>query len=71
MLTTIISNIQESRIHWFLINHLVNYKILYLKTLYLNSDFSYIEVWLVDKNSKTKEVEDKINITLVINLSTK
>ena len=36
-----------------------------------NSDFSYIEVWLVDKNSKTKEVEDKINITLVINLSTK
>ena len=29
----------------------------FLKTL--NSGFSYIEVWLTDKNSKPLEVEDK------------
>ena len=32
-----------------------------------NSDFSYIESWLADQNSKPIEIEDKINITLVIN----
>ena len=36
-----------------------------LKTL--NSEFSYIEVRLTDQNSKTLEIEHKINITLVIN----
>ena len=32
-----------------------------------NSEFSYIEVWFTDRNSKSLEIEDKINITLVIN----
>ena len=32
-----------------------------------NSEFSYTEVWFADQNSKPLEVEDKINITLVIN----
>ena len=30
-----------------------------------NSDFSYVEVWFTDKNLKSQEIEDKINITLV------
>ena len=33
------------------------------------SDFSYIEVLFTDQNSKPLEIEDKIKITLVINLS--
>ena len=36
-----------------------------LKTLH--SEFLYIEVWFTDENSKPLEMEDKINITLVIN----
>ena len=36
-----------------------------LKTF--NSEFSYIEIWFTDQNSKLPEREDKINITLVIN----
>ena len=32
-----------------------------------NWEFSYIEVWFTDQNSKPVEKEDKINITLVIN----
>ena len=36
-----------------------------------NSEFSYIEVLLTDQNSKPLEIEDKINITLVINQSVK
>ena len=32
----------------------------------LNSEFSYIEVWLTDQNSKPLETEDKMIITLVI-----
>ena len=38
---------------------------IFLKTS--NSKFSYIEVWFTDQNSKPLEIEDKINITLVIN----
>ena len=34
---------------------------------YFNSEFSYIEVWLTDQNSKPLEIEGKINIILVIN----
>ena len=37
----------------------------FLKTF--NSEFSYIEVWFPDQNSKSLEIEDKINIILVIN----
>ena len=38
---------------------------MFLKVFNLN--FSYIEVWFTDQNSEALEVEDKINITLVIN----
>ena len=38
---------------------------IFLKTF--NSEFSYIEVWFTDQNSKPLEIEDKMNITLVIN----
>ena len=30
-------------------------------------EFSYIEVWFTEQNSKPLEIEDKINITLVNN----
>ena len=38
---------------------------IFLKTFV--SEFSYIEVWFTDQNSNPPEIEDKINITLVIN----
>ena len=38
---------------------------MFLKTFDL--EFSYIEVWFTDQNSNLLEIEDKINITLVIN----
>ena len=53
----------ESCIHLFQIRHSVNY-FTFLKIL--DSEFSYIEVWFTDENSKLLEIEDKINITLVI-----
>ena len=40
-------------------------KFIFLKSF--DSEFSYIEVWLTDQNSKPLEIEDKLNITLVIN----
>ena len=39
-------------------------KFIFLKSFY--SEFSYIEVWFTDQNSKPLEIEDKVNITLVI-----
>ena len=36
-----------------------------LKTF--DSEFSYIKVWITDHNSKPLKIEDKTNITLVIN----
>ena len=38
---------------------------IFLKTF--NSEFSHIEVWFTDQSSEPPEIEDKINITLVIN----
>ena len=38
---------------------------LFLKTF--DSEFLYIEVWVTDQNSNPLEIEDKINISLVIN----
>ena len=32
-----------------------------------DSEFSHRDVWFTDQNSKPLEIEDKINITLVIN----
>ena len=48
---------------------LLTYLLIFLKTFDLV--FSYIEVWFSDQNSKPLEIEDKINITLVINWSVK
>ena len=42
---------------------------IFLKTF--NSKFLYVEVWFTDQNSELLEIEDKINITLVINQSIK
>ena len=42
---------------------------MFLKTF--NSEILYIEVWFTDQNSKPLEIEDKINMTLVINYSLK
>ena len=36
--------------------------LIFLKTF--NSEFSYIEVWFTDQNSKLLEIEDKIKITI-------
>ena len=36
-----------------------------------DSEFSYIEVWFTDLNSKPLKIEDKMNINLVINWSVK
>ena len=38
---------------------------IFLKTF--DSEFSYIKVWFTDQNSNPLEIDDKINITLVIN----
>ena len=32
-----------------------------------DSEFSYFEVWFTDQNSELLQIEDKINITLVLN----
>ena len=39
--------------------------VMFLKTF--DSEFSYIKVWLTDQYSNPLEIEDKINISLVIN----
>ena len=31
-----------------------------------NTDFSSIEVWFTDQNSKPLEIEDNVNLTLII-----
>ena len=38
---------------------------IFLKTF--DSELSYIEAWFTDQNSRPLEIEEKINITLVIN----
>ena len=30
-----------------------------------NKEFSYIEVWFIDQNSKQLEIKDNVNMTLV------
>ena len=39
--------------------------VIFLKAF--DSEFSYIEVWFTDQNSKLLQTEDKININLVTN----
>ena len=43
--------------------------VIFLKNF--DSEFSYICVWLTDENCKSVQIEDKVNITLVINESVK
>ena len=69
MLTTVISKIRV--IYTFLSNksfgQLLNISpknFIFLKNF--DSEFSYIEVWFTDQNSKPLETEDKISITLVV-----
>ena len=46
---------------------LVNLPTNYILLKTFTSEFSYFEVWSTDQNSKPLGIEDKINITLVIN----
>ena len=67
IVTTIISKIQESYIHLFLINHFVNYQIFHQKKQLhfqnlLLEDFHILKVCFTCQNSKPLEMEDKINI---------
>ena len=32
----------------------------------VDTEFSYVEVWLTDQASKALEIEDNINLTLII-----
>ena len=63
---------QDSRVlHTFIPNKSfgqlldISQKIVFSKTF--NSELSRIEVWLTYQNSKLRQIEDKITITLVIN----
>ena len=38
--------------------------LIFLKTF--NSEFSFIDVWFIDLNSKLLEIEDKTNISFII-----
>ena len=31
----------------------------------VNTEFSYVEVWFTDQNSKALEIEDSVNLTLI------
>ena len=58
LLTIIINNIWETCIGQY---RKFNSK------FYINSEFSYIEIWFTDKNPKPLELKDKIKILLIIN----
>ena len=45
--------------------HISPKNVIFLKTF--DSEFSYIEVWFTDQNSKPLDVQDRININLGIN----
>ena len=72
LLIIVINKVQESCTQLFIINRSVNYYLdispknfIFLKTF--DSEFSYIEVCYIDENSNPLKIEDKINVTLVIN----
>ena len=72
LLIIVINKVQESCTQLFIINRSVNYYLdispknfIFLKTF--DSEFSYIEVCYTDENSNPLKIEDKINVTLVIN----
>ena len=35
----------------------------------VNTEFSFVEVWFTDQGSKTLEIEDNVNLTLIIGLT--
>ena len=43
------------------------HSLVFLKTI--NTEFSEIEVWFTDQNNNDLEIEDKVNISLIINTS--
>ena len=62
---------QDSRVLYTFIpnksfGQLSNTSIYFLFLKAFGLEFSYIEVWFTDQNSKLLEIQDKINITLVI-----
>ena len=59
-LCTFVSNKSFGQLLHFSIKNLI-----FLKTFC--SKFSYIEVWFTDQNSKSLEINNKINVILVIN----
>ena len=61
---------QNSRVYTFISNKVFGQllNILFENFIFFfDLEFSYINVWLMDQNSHPIELEDKINITLVIN----
>ena len=32
----------------------------------INTEFSFVEVWFTDQVSKTLEIEDNVNLTIII-----
>ena len=66
----IINTIQKSCVHLFPKNRFVNYEIFHLTILQFpktfQSEFTYMEVWFANQNSNFLDIEDKVNITLVI-----
>ena len=32
----------------------------------INTEFSFVEVWFTDKVSKTLEIEDNVNLTIIV-----
>ena len=58
---------QDSRVLYTFFPNKLFGQLLDISPKRLNSEFSYIEVWFTDLNSKPLEIEDEINITLVIN----
>ena len=51
----------------FQINHLVNYQKFekFLKSF--TSEFSHVDIWFTDQNSKPLKIDDKANLELVAN----
>ena len=64
----IINKIQGSRIRLFQINRSVEISPtnrIFLKAF--NSEYDEIIVWFTDQNSQPLEIDDRINLTMVVN----
>ena len=65
VLYTFVPNKSYKNTKYFLILDILPKNCIFLQTF--NSEFSYVEVWFTDKSSEPLEIEDKINISLIIN----